>query len=86
MISTFRLNTIENSFKALWTKPWLAMNPPKKHYRICDSPEFRNVFTQTAKMLNFEAELRRRWEEAQQQERAHFKALLEGQFKAYTIC
>ena len=67
-------------FKALWTNPWLAMNPPKKHYRICDSPEFRNVFTQTAKMLNFEAELRRRWEEAQQQERAHFKALLEGQY------
>ena len=57
------------------------MNPPKKHYRICDSPEFRNVFTQTAKMLNFEAELRRRWEEAQQQERAHFKALLEGQYE-----
>ena len=61
------------------------MNPPKKHYRICDSPEFRNVFTQTAKMLNFEAELRRRWEEAQQQERAHFKALLEGQYDSYCM-
>jgi len=40
--------------KALWTNPWLAMNPPVKNYRICQYPEFRQVFFSMAINHKFE--------------------------------